>query len=313
MVLTASCGHKEIVCPADSVSTIDVKFVWDKAPGAEVDGMTLYFYPVSDWTRMWRFDIAGHEGGKVELPAGRYRLIAVNNDLPGIEFTGTDTFNGLTARARMADGTSATRPSGMLYGAVIDNLEVTLCGVEYTLEDGSCKECPKSLVRCYPDSMATVYTAVLRDIKGMDRVRSASARLDGVASSVTVRSGTTGDGTCTIPIQLSQTAEGGAELRGSSSGLGTPAGVPGFTLTIAVTRTDGKSFSKSFDVTDQVIHSPWTRNVHIYIDGLEIPEGTPPDPPDDDDVGIIVDVDGWHVIDIYPQPTTGHKKEKPTS
>lgn len=298
IILTASCGHKEIVCPGDSVRTIDVKFIWNKAPGADVDGMTLYFYPVSDWTRMWRFDIAGHDGGKVELPAGRYRMIAVNNDLPGIEFDGADTFNGLTARARSAGGTSV-RPTGMLYAAVVDNLEVTLCGVEYTLEDGSCKECPKSLVRCYPDSLSTVYTVVFRDIKGVDRVRSATARLDGVASSMTVRSGITGDGTCSIPITLASGGDGPAVLRGSTTGLGTPAGVPGFTLTIAVTRTDGKSFSKSFDVTDQVINSPWQRNVYIYIDGLEIPEGTPPDPPSDDDVGIIVDVDGWHVIDIY--------------
>lgn len=299
LIFAASCSQKEIACPADIVSTIDVRFEWDKAPDAKVDGMTLYFYPVSDWTRMWRFDIAGRNGGKVELPTGSYRLIAVNNDLPGIEFGDTDSFHGFTATTRMPEGTSSARPTGMLYAAVIDNIDVTMCGVDYTLEDGSSKECPKSLVRCYPDSLCTVYTAVISNVKGIESVRSATARLYGVASSMTVCTASTGDRTCSIPIPLSFSGKAPATLQGNTTGLGTPEGVPDFTLSISVTRTDGKSFSKSIDVTDQVINSPWARNVYIYIDGLEIPEDPSPDPPSGDDVGIAVDIDGWNVIDIY--------------
>lgn len=83
IVTAASCEHKDIECPG-ATEDVHILFEWDKAADADVAGMTLFFYPQDAHGRIWRFDIAGRDGGHVELPPGRYSLTACNNDLPGI-------------------------------------------------------------------------------------------------------------------------------------------------------------------------------------------------------------------------------------
>ena len=61
-----------------------------------------------------------------------------------------------------------------------------------------------------------------------------------------------------------------------------------------VTTSHGK-YSKTFDVTDQVMNSKYPKDVYIHIKGLDIPEA---DTPSDPDVGISVGVDGWQLIEI---------------
>lgn len=294
-LVLAGCERKEILCPGSEPYTIDVRFMWDAAPEASVDGMTVYFYPTDEYGRMWRFDIAGRDGGPVELPLGRYRMLAVNNDLPGITFSDGDMYDRLQANARRIDTSGLTGSTGMLYRGVVYDVDVTICGVGYTRPDGSVKECPFGVVRCYPDSLATVYDVTLTGVVGMDRVRSASAALGGIASSVSIASGKTGDEVCRSEMQLQPWPETGM-MTGRTMGLGTPSGTPRFGLTVTVRCNDGKTLRKEFDVTDQVTGSPDPRNVHIIINGLEIPDTGPDTPPED--VGMIVGVDGWQVIDI---------------
>ena len=300
MAALSGCRQKEIVCPGNDPHRVDVMFMWDNAPGAEVDGMAVYFYPLDNGGRMWRFNIAGRDGGAVELPLGRYRMLAVNNDLPGITFSDQTSFDGFIASARRvgpagADGVVGS--TGMLYGGCVKDIDVTICGVTYTMNDGAVKECPFGLIRCYPDSLATVYNVTLGDVIGMERVRSASATLCGVASTLSVATGASGETACSIGLGLSADEER-TSLSGCTMGLGTPRGVPSFELIVTVTCTDGHVVQKSFDVTGQILASRTPHNVFIRIDGLEIPEVDPDTPPGDDDVGMIVGVDGWQVIEI---------------
>ena len=85
---------------------------------------------------------------------------------------------------------------------------------------------------------------------------------------------------------------------GKTTAFGTPPGEPSFLLYVNATMHDGKVYTKSFDVTSQVINSPWKRNVLIILEGVSFPEGEPPDNPDDPDVGIDVGIDGWELIEI---------------
>lgn len=297
VAVLSGCSHKDIVCPGSEPRAVAVAFDWSLAPGSDVDGMTVYFYPAASGSRIWRFDIAGRDGGDVELPVGEYRMIAVNNDLPGVMFSGQDAYDTFTASARRASGGAAMAATGMLYGGNVQDISVSLCGVSYRLPDGQMKECPRNLIRCRPDSLSTVYDVTLRDVKGMERVRSAAARINGVAESVALGSGSTGSAACAASLGLER-VEGENALAGSTTAFGTPDGPPGFTMSVSVTRTDGLNISKSFDVTGQVINSPYPRHVSIVVDGMEIPAENPPDGPDDDDVGITVGVDGWQVVEI---------------
>ncbi len=283
--------------PGGENRTVTVCFMWDKAQNADVGGMTVYFYPTDGIGRIWRFDIPGRDGGPVELPTGRYRMLAVNNDLPGITFSGQDSFDEFTANTRRDIGTTVVQPTGMLYGGKVVDVDVSACCVDYLTSGGVTKECPMGVIRCYPDSLSTIYHVTFSNIKGSERLRSASARLAGIASTMKVSTGLGGDSVCATTFPLTMSTDATPRLTGLTSGLGNPAGTPAFTLSITVTRTDGKSFVKNFDVTQQVLNSSTPRNVFINIEGLEIPDSEIPDQPGGD-VGLVVGVDGWQVIEI---------------
>lgn len=299
LLVLNSCGHKEILCPGNDPHVVTVKFMWDKAPEADPEGMTLYFFPSSDGTRIWRFDITGREGGNVEIPPGTYRFLAVNNDLPGVVFSNPDTFGNFTANARKTSGTTTLTPTGMLYGASIDHMEVTPCGITYTTPDGAIKNCRQGIMRCYPDSLSSIYHVVFTNCKGLENMRSATAILHGIAPSIIISSGIPEGEPSENTIKLAHIDRpNGNTLTGSTTAFGIPANhTPCVTLILKVERTDGKIIQKKIDVTDQVVNSPDTHNVFIIINDIEIPEGEIPDNPEGD-VGIEVGVEEWQVIEI---------------
>ncbi len=294
-----SCSHKDILCYGNDPVPMTVRFMWDNAPSANPDGMTLYFFPISDGTRIWRFDISGRDGGSVELPLGAYRFLAFNNDLSGIDFSGQDEYSHLTATARKSLVADLIRPTGMLYGGSADYLEVTPCGIIYTARDGIVKECRQGLLRCYTDSLNCVYNVVLSGCKGLENMRSATCYLNGIASSLLVTSDhPEGEPATTAFILERMDGSEATVLKGSTTVFGfVDSPSPCVTLTLAVVRTDGTSVKKSFDVTEQVINSSNPHNVYIKLNGIEIPDGDIPDNPGGD-VGIEVGVDGWQVIEI---------------
>lgn len=288
-----SCSHKDIACPGSEVRGIDVVFEWTRAPEAKPEGMTLMFFPLGAREQVWRFDIAGADGGSVEIPTGTYRMIAFNNDDASVRITDTQSFDGMTASARNTDR-DMFGTTGMLYRAEVEYLEVTPCGVSYSADDGSCKECPRSVVRALPDSVCTVYDIRVSDIKGIGRVKKAYAALSGTDSSLRLGPmiSENHDDYLYAPMVLSAPDS----LMTASADAFTPTALSGpYTLTVAVTRTDGKSFSKSFALTDQMMNSISPRHVFIEIKGLVIPEG---DTPGSDVGDIDVIVDGWTTIEI---------------
>lgn len=295
LLFIAGCDHKEIVCPGDTPALLELRFDWQKAPGARPSGMTVYFFPADSHTKLWRFDIAGREGGAVELPLGRYRMLAFNNDLRGVQFSTTAAFDTFTASA-MALSPQLVAPSGMLYAAAVDHFEVTMCGVTYIDAHGQPKDCPFGVVRCEPDSVSTVYETIVRHVKGLERVRSARAVLNGIATGITLAQRQTVAPAAATAFALTPD---GDSLLGLTTAFGTPPGAPNFVLDIYITRTDGAVLLKKIDVTEQVLNQADRRHVIILIDSLTIPEGEiPPDPSDPGDIGINVGVDPWTTVNI---------------
>lgn len=293
-VLQTGCEHKDIICCDSSPRMLDIKFEWVKAPDARPEGMTVYFFPDDRQSKLWRFDIRGRDGGKIELPPGAYRMLAFNNDLPGVRFDISAGFDDFKAMA-VSTAPDKVAPTGMLYSAAVGYLEVTMCGVEYLDAEGRMKNCPYGIVRCEPDSVSTVYTAILRDVKGMERLRSASAALIGIAPEIRLADRQTAGAPVGTAFSLTRTDTG---LTGTTTGFGTPPGKPQVILQVLVTRTDGAVLSKKYDATEQVMNYRYKRYVIIIIDNMEIPEGDVPPGPSDPDIGIDVDIDSWTVVNI---------------
>ena len=293
MILTACQDHKDILCPGQEPHRVDISFEWDKASEANPDGMTLYFY--SDNGESYRFDIAGREGGPVELPVGQYHMVAYNNDVPTIDISDAQSFQTIKAEARHIKGKNFLSSAGMLYETTINRIEVTPCGVEYTREDGTVKECNQSLIRCHPDSITSIYSLVVNNVSGIGNVKKASATIKGIASGQYLSDhhpfGVSSESYFPLSVDISNgmfTGKGGAF---PSNGKDMT-----YSLDIIVTLTDGTSYVKDFDITQQVVNSKYPHNVLIVINGLGIPDSGKPSPPGGGDIS--VDVEGWEVIEI---------------
>lgn len=298
IVTATSCEHKDIECPGAS-QDLHILFEWDKAAGARVAGMTLYFYPLENHGRIWRFDIAGRDGGHVEVPAGTYSLIACNNDLPGIILEDADSPATIRATARRQTGEGIYTSTGMLYGVAISRLEVTPCGVRYITEAGAVKECGRGLVRCHPDSMATDYTVRLGRISGMGRIRSASAVLEGVRTSMLLESGTPSATPAALAITM--TADRQRDLlSGRGCAFAPPnGGAESYRLSLRVVKTTGKTSTRTVEIKPENMNLLTAHNVIITVDGVVIPDD---DSSSGDIGGIDADVDGWDVVEIDMEP-----------
>lgn len=300
LAAVTSCGHKDIVCPASD--GINVVFEWNNASDADVDGMTLFFYPLDENERIWRFDIAGREGGPVRLPSGTYEMIACNNDLPGIILGDTENPSTLYASARSVvtgEDHGVFASSGMLYCAKISRLEVTPCGVRYVSDAGIVKECSRGIVRAHPDSIATVYTVRLIHVDGLERIRRAVVTLEGVRSDILLESSIPSDIPASLAIDMFLDHD-----YDSVSGQGC-AFAPldlisaDYKLRLLIECADGKTIVRDIDVMPDNLNTITRHNVIITIDGIAIPDGGS----SGDIGGIGAIVDGWEVIEIDLEPT----------
>lgn len=282
--LTASCDQKDLVYDGED-TTLRVVFDWQLAPNSAPEGMTILFFPADSRSMSWRFDIAGRDGGNVELLSGVYDVLAFNNDLPGVDFTDTDSFNLLSASPR-AINDSLTSPTGMLYSAAMTRVAV------FPECDGK-----PGTIRLLPDSISTLYHIRLDSVSGSQRIKTATAILHGPASSVRLSTQLNSTDSCLMAATL-RIADGRPDcLETTAAALGAPdVATPRFRLEVIVTTSHGR-YSKSFDVTEQVLNCKPHKNVYIYIIGLTIPEADTPDGYGDD-VGIEVGVDGWQQIEI---------------
>lgn len=303
-ILFASCNHKDILSLEGVTREIDVAFDWHNSTQAEVDGMTVYCYSLDEGGEDWRFELAGSRGGKIELPPGHYRVVAYNNDLPGVIMTRTDSYYTITANARQ-NTASTYMQTGMMYLAEIPDLTVKPCGISYIDVEGRRTSGPDKAMVCCPDSLSTLYDVCFKNIRGLDNVASAGFMLEGIASQKKLCDGdcqgAKADVQSSLSVKYDNTGHGDSEdncLVGTLTGFGISPVNPAIYITVRVKLSDGTTVEKRIDVTGQVTQAPDRHHVMIVIDGLELPDMpvTPPDP--DQDVGMDVEVDGWTVIEI---------------
>lgn len=281
----SGCTQKDLTYDQNPIK-VSVEFNWDNAINANPEGMTVLFFPADADSQSWRFDLDGREGGEVEVLPGTYNVLTFDNDLPGIEFTNTDDFYRFSATSRRINDTISA-PTGMLYAA------------NRTSERIFNTYGKPHIITLAPDSLATVYHIRLDSVSGTERIKTATALIKGVARSVSLQLERNSKQTGCISAPLNIDPDCNSRLLALTTAFGNPdLQDPKIGLEIIVTTSHGK-YSKSFDVTDQVVNSKHPRDVYIIIKGLDIPAAdNPTDPAGNPDVGIAVGVDGWQLIEI---------------
>lgn len=142
-----------------------------------------------------------------------------------------------------------------------------------------------------PDSIATIFTVIVKDVDGLDMVRTATATVAGVDNTINLASGLSGGASSRLAMQLMADATEGT-LSGQGGGFA-PASYAGYSLRVAVRRKDGVVVAKDFPPSSLRVNPLSPHNVIIETEGLDIPSGSTPSGPGGIDVG----VDGWIVIE----------------
>lgn len=297
LVMTCiSCNQKGMCYDDEDLNRdaiVEVNFLWDDADRINIEGMSTFFYPHDSDGKIWDFEIAGKNGGLISVPRGRYTVVAINNDSPGVDISFGPTPSSVAINARYYDD-KTLRPSGMIYGGIADT------NVFNPTEFNGCDQCsttPQQTITIYPDSLTVVYNVRLTDISQPDRIESMQASLSGLAVTMDLAGRRIASPTAAvlnIPIEKDTRED---EMFGKSTGLGTPSESPHFTLTLYAKLSDSAKTAKSitFDVTDQILNAEDPHNIFITLSGINFVD---PEPDDDVDVGMDVDVDGWSIITI---------------
>ncbi len=299
--LITGCTQKNLIYPFIDTYRVKILFDWGHAVHAQPEGMTLMFYPCNPDTKMWRFDIADCDSGYVELPPGDYKVLTVNNDLPGLRFVNTDhidTFEAVSIKMDSED----VMPTGMLYGTTTGIDGQPALSIP-TSSDSWLNPQSEYVVTLTPDSLCTVLHLDISNLHDARRLRSVSACLSGVPYALIVESEYPQDPLMHTRFTLSPlVSDSSINLSGYSSILGTPMTDVLYELAITAVMNDGTAYKKNFDVTPQLLNSPWLRNIFITINNIELPSESGEDEPTGSfELG--ADVDGWSSVVI--EITTG--------
>lgn len=290
------CRQKELLDPEGVMCTIDVRFLWDNAVGADPAGMTLLFYPHDTGCSFWRYDISGRDGGQVEIESGTYTMIAVNNDLPGIRLDDISYID--SARAMTVAATKALADStGILYEGVIGDLTVMPGYVSYRCSDGEWGKGRHAMIECSPDSVTTMFNIRLTDAIGMERVRNLEGVLEGCAGGITLLTRQPLPDSVAVAFPILFDASAGSAA-GCVSGFACSGVSAHYTLVLRARYTNGIVYEKKLDITDEILNHPSTHSVEIIINGLIFPENPSQGGENQNSLGIDVGVDGWHTVEI---------------
>lgn len=313
ILLFSSCNHKELCLGHPHMIDISLDFDWRNAPDANPAGMGVFFYPVNGGEPI-RYNFTGTEGSKIRIPLGEYTLIAYNYDTEAILFDYVSDFSEHTGYTRqgsigeMVDGYSASYipqskasddekvviSPDMLWGAYTLDIEISESGIKYRCvceEDGNLlnHENDNHNLVVFPMELVCNYTYEVRNVSNLDHVEQMCGSLSGMSGALYFSSHELDDECVTIPFAAHSYGEskitGGFLTFGHHEEVEKP-----HIMMFYLWMDDGKKYYYEYDVTDQIHEAPDKRNVHIIIDGLDLPEPMP-----DDNMG--VGMDDWITVE----------------
>jgi len=313
LLAAASCQHKNLCIHHPHSITVKVVFDWRNAPEANPQGMCVYFYP-EEGGQPHRYDFRGMNGGDITIGAGKYQVLAYNNDNEGVLFSGThsfDTHYGYTRegdlfepvygsgysskgapRAKDSENESVVICPDMIWGCTALDVEITETGLFYIClpEEEKDKYVPvesqEQVITLYPCENICRYSYEIRNVDNLSSTTQMCGSLSGMSGAMTIADGSLHKDCVTIPFEA-YPDKASSKITGSFLTFGHhEANSAPHNLVLYVWMADNSKYYYTFNVTDQVHEAPDPKRVHIIIDGLEFPKSF-------GDNNLDVGVDDW--------------------
>lgn len=270
-LLCPACDTDMLYWPEATGAHRHVSYDWSLDSTAAPGGMRLWLYPKSWSGEPVPIDLAGRDGGEVEIPDGVYDIISYNNDSEWLLASGTETFEGHGLATPDADLLGPLReigrgPDGERVAATPDRAwsvavrDVTVGG--------------NDTIRLTPKPLHCFYRFVFDGLDGLGIVSRASATISGMADGVNP-SGVTASAHCTHPLTAYVDTAARA-ITGSFTCFGvTPDSSVHNCMALYIITTDGRRFKftagDNLEVTAQVRGAPDPRHVTIVVHGIKLP------------------------------------------
>lgn len=295
ILLLTSCEHKDLCYDHSDATEIQVVFDWTNAPDATPETMRLYLFPVGGGTPH-TYEFPDYRGGRINVPAGRYKALCINSDTESILYRNIDSFDSFEAYA--ADGvlnvrsSSSPRAEGIaderiarspdrFYSARLDDVTIELSKENRT-------------VTLYPEPSVCRCRVTITNVSNLKYISSdgISGALSGMCGGLLVGRNEATSDPVTVPFGV--VSDGASTLTADFLVFGQigPSGYPAHKLVIYAIMSDGSKNYYTFDVTRQVDEAADSHDIHITLDGLPFPK------PIVNGGGFHPAVDEWQNVDV---------------
>lgn len=287
-------------------AAVQVAFDRQKAPSAQPSGMTVLFYNLDNPSgEPIRYDLPGMEGGTVQLPFGRYQVIAYNYDTETILYRDQsfpESLEAYTRHSTLEEGTEMfttreqmPRARNTEHEPVILEPDPLWCGVGAltvtTGEDGQ-------RVVLQPVPRFRQITVTIHNVPNLQYTGLLGGALSGLAASVRMASGELSDESATqaFPVSAIDATTLQMQLRIFGHCPHVDNGVTNnHLLTIYALLADGSKWYYTEDVTEQLHEALSSDDIHVYIELEDLPLPKPIV----NGSGFQPTIDGWQGSDIY--------------
>jgi len=268
LVALTGCRHKTLWMGGTEFATIEVIFDWegeddhDHTRADEDLSMSMYLYPVDGGAPLY-YELAGHEGGQIRVPFGKYDVVAWNHENDAVQFRGTESAATLEAYTREQpllgslglNSTRAPRPE-----SVEEERSVLEPGVFWTgTRSGLEVSMDTSLEWTIPMEESFLYFSVIvKNVKNIEFVSEVSFALTSVCATYFPFTHTLGEESVTIPFggNLVEGEDGEEYMLAYCTLFGhCPKEEHPHWLTVYAVLDDGSKYFSNVDVSPQV-HNP---------------------------------------------------------
>ena len=274
-LLCVQCRHKEL-CYSKAVE-VEVRFDWSRVQDPHVAGMTTYFYPLDNGSSPVRRDFKDPAGGTISLREGRYRVAAFNNSSAILQHRGEERYETLESFTRNSNPLTgallAQGPPSWDEGKTFRLLpEPFYAGrVTETRITPQADGTPRQVITIGMEPRYREVRIRLTNVRGLEGVHGISASMGGAVPGYLIGIDEWSKGSVHHPVvmkwddhevsgdlivyELTPKADGGQQE-----------------LTLYIVMTNGKGYTRDFDVTDQVESQRGNPVVYITLDKeLELP------------------------------------------
>ena len=296
-----SCEYKDLCYDHSHWSDLNVSMDWQKAPKANVQGMTVLFYGQSAGSTPERYDLTGSQGGTVRLLPGSYQGMTYNYDTETILYRGMEapaTLEAYTRQSSIEEGTQLSTRNAMPRATSTEDQPVILepdplfgaASELFTLGQNT-----SSGITLMPEPRYEEITINIRNVPNLQYTGQFGGALSGLAASVNMLTGVPGDELATEAFTVRVTDEttltmqfrifGHCPHRQGDS-------LNSHLLTIYAILADGTQWYYTQDISNQMHRSGATDEDPIELDGLPLPK------PIVNGSGFQPTIDGWQGVEI---------------